>query len=297
MKDSLEIKNLKISFQTVNGVLRAVRGIDIKLQKRKSTVIVGESGSGKSVTVSAILGLLRPNAIVEEGSISYCGTDLLQMKESELVKYRGRKISLVHQDATLSLDPIMRVQEQIMESILIGSKNVRNESKKIKKVLFSYIKREGCNILQDCEHLTEEDARNLIQLCCEIEQMGRNVLKDYQMEMERWSNIAICLQELLENYSHLSREKMHNKLQLIYHYLEYPWKIPVPGVKKISENRIKIKKVMDEEETVQTILLHNLLEVMNKECLDCEIDFVQYIYESILSENTKQAKINKNTNP
>ena len=73
----LEVKNLRISFRTNTGTVKAVRGIDFSLRKGKTLAIVGESGSGKSVTSKAILGILANNKIVEDGQIIYDGKDLL----------------------------------------------------------------------------------------------------------------------------------------------------------------------------------------------------------------------------
>ena len=73
----LEVKNLRISFKTNTGTVKAVRGIDFSLTKGKTLAIVGESGSGKSVTSKAILGILANNKIIEDGQIIYDVKDLL----------------------------------------------------------------------------------------------------------------------------------------------------------------------------------------------------------------------------
>ena len=77
----LDVKNLRISFRTDGGTVKAVRGISFSLYKGKTLAIVGESGSGKSVTSKAILGILAGNKIIEDGQILYDGKDLLQINE------------------------------------------------------------------------------------------------------------------------------------------------------------------------------------------------------------------------
>ena len=91
----LEVKNLRISFRTNTGTVKAVRGIDFSLRKGKTLAIVGESGSGKSVTSKAILGILANNKIVEDGQIIYDGKDLLKLNEEQFTKIRGVKISMI----------------------------------------------------------------------------------------------------------------------------------------------------------------------------------------------------------
>lgn len=113
----LDIKNLAVDFHTEDGVLHAVRGIDLSLGEGEVLALVGESGSGKSVTSKAILGILPPRAEVTSGEILYRGENILSLGERELSSLRGREISIVPQDPFLSLDPITRVGRQIAESV------------------------------------------------------------------------------------------------------------------------------------------------------------------------------------
>ncbi len=120
MGNKLEVKNLKISFQTQGGKLQAARSVSFWLQEGETLAIVGESGSGKSVTSKAIMGLLPKNARLEEGEILYDGVNLLDLSEEEMTKIRGRKIAMIFQDPLSSLDPIMRIGKQITETILLN---------------------------------------------------------------------------------------------------------------------------------------------------------------------------------
>ena len=118
----LEVKNLRISFRTNTGTVKAVRGIDFSLRKGKTLAIVGESGSGKSVTSKAILGILANNKIVEDGQIIYDGKDLLKLNEEQFTKIRGVKISMIFQDPLSSLNPIMKVGKQLTEAMYLKAK-------------------------------------------------------------------------------------------------------------------------------------------------------------------------------
>lgn len=140
----LEVKNLRISFRTNTGTVKAVRGIDFTLQKGRTLAIVGESGSGKSVTSKAILGILANNKIVEDGQIIYDGKDLLKVSEDQFTKIRGVKISMIFQDPLSSLNPIMKVGKQLTEAMFLKAKATRKEAKKylanVNKLLLSFNK-------------------------------------------------------------------------------------------------------------------------------------------------------------
>ena len=122
MEKKLEVKNLQISFRTQGGILKAVRNISFDLNKGETLAIVGESGSGKSVTSKAIIGILAGNSIVEGGEILYDGQDLLKISEDDFHKIRGDKISMIFQDPLSSLNPIMRVGQQLTEAMILNGK-------------------------------------------------------------------------------------------------------------------------------------------------------------------------------
>ncbi len=129
MDKILEVKNLKISFRTSSGTLKAVRDISFDLERGKTLAIVGESGSGKSVTSKAILGILAGNSIVDGGEILYDGKDLLKISEDEMYKIRGDKISMIFQDPLSSLNPIVKIGKQITEAMLLKNKASRREAR------------------------------------------------------------------------------------------------------------------------------------------------------------------------
>ena len=129
MDKILEVKNLKISFRTSGGNVKAVRDISFDLERGKTVAIVGESGSGKSVTSKAILGILAGNSITEGGEILYDGKDLLKISEEDMCKIRGDKISMIFQDPLSSLNPIVKIGKQITEAMLLKNKTSRKEAK------------------------------------------------------------------------------------------------------------------------------------------------------------------------
>ena len=135
MDKKLEVKNLQISFRTQGGTLKAVRNISYDLYKGETLAIVGESGSGKSVTSKAIMGILAGNSIVEGGEILYDGQDLLKISEDEYHKIRGDKIAMIFQDPMSSLNPIMRVGQQLTEAMILKAKKGR-KMRKIHSIRF-----------------------------------------------------------------------------------------------------------------------------------------------------------------
>ncbi len=125
----LTVDNLGVSFRTNTGNLRAVRGVSFQLRKGETVCVVGESGSGKSVTAKSIMGILPGNALVDSGSITFDGRDLLRLTEQEYTRIRGKKIGLIFQDPLSALNPIMKIGKQIMEALLLDGHMSRKEAK------------------------------------------------------------------------------------------------------------------------------------------------------------------------
>ena len=128
----LEVKNLEVSFKTYAGISHAVRGIDFDLHKGETLAIVGESGCGKTVSSKAIMRLLpESNTLINENSeVLFHGEDLLKKSENEMVSIRGSKISMIFQDPMTSLNPTMKIGDQIAESILIHRQISKEEAYK-----------------------------------------------------------------------------------------------------------------------------------------------------------------------
>ena len=99
--------------------MQAVRGVDFYLNKGETLAIVGESGSGKSVTTKAITKLFQGDTgRIKQGEIIFLGEDLSKKSENELIKLRGRDISMIFQDPMTSLNPTMKIGKQVMEPLM-----------------------------------------------------------------------------------------------------------------------------------------------------------------------------------
>jgi peptide/nickel transport system ATP-binding protein/oligopeptide transport system ATP-binding protein len=116
----LSVKNLKVHFHTRNGVVKAVDGIDYSLEQGKTYAIIGESGSGKSVACYSMLGLVpMPPGKIEAGEVNFENQDLLKLSEKQLRKIRGKGISIIFQDPMTSLNPYLKIGDQLIEPLLL----------------------------------------------------------------------------------------------------------------------------------------------------------------------------------
>jgi len=114
----LEVKNLRTTFNTEDGLVTAVNGLSYSLEAGSTLGIVGESGSGKSVNALSIMRLIqRPGRIDPQSEVFFEGANLLEKTESEMRKIRGRKIAMIFQDPMTSLNPVLTIGEQISEAV------------------------------------------------------------------------------------------------------------------------------------------------------------------------------------
>ncbi len=118
----LQVRDLRVSFRTEQGVARAIDGVSFDVNEGEILGVVGESGSGKTVTLLAVMGLVTdPNAIIE-GSIRYRGKELVGMPQRQLRHLRGREIAMIFQDPMTALTPVYKIGFQIAEQILAHNK-------------------------------------------------------------------------------------------------------------------------------------------------------------------------------
>jgi peptide/nickel transport system ATP-binding protein len=115
----LEVKDLSTSFNTEDGVLKAVQGVSFSVEKGQTLGIVGESGCGKSVTCLTIMGLNPKRTTMSSGEALWKGDDLLTAKPSKLREIRGDEISMIFQDPMTSLNPVHTIGRQLVEAVLL----------------------------------------------------------------------------------------------------------------------------------------------------------------------------------
>jgi oligopeptide/dipeptide ABC transporter ATP-binding protein len=118
-KPLLEVRNLKTYYYTEDGVVRAVDGVNFEVYPGEVLGLVGESGCGKSVSSLSIMRLIAPPGKVVEGEILLDGQNLLELPESEMIKVRGNRVSMIFQQPQTALNPVFRVNDQIAEVLNI----------------------------------------------------------------------------------------------------------------------------------------------------------------------------------
>jgi len=125
----LNVNNLTTHFHLSSGLLKAVDGVDFSLDEGQTLALVGESGCGKSVTAYSIMRLVSPPGKILSGEIMFNGNDLLQISEENMRRIRGNRISMIFQEPMTSLNPVLRVGEQIMEGLLLHRQLSRNDAR------------------------------------------------------------------------------------------------------------------------------------------------------------------------
>jgi peptide/nickel transport system ATP-binding protein len=126
---TLQVEGLRTHFFTRAGVVKAVDDVSFTVPKGKVMGLVGESGSGKSVTGFSIIGLVDPPGRIAGGRILFQGLDLAQKSEEEMRSIRGNRIAMIFQDPMMTLNPVLRIDTQMIETVLAHAKVSREEAR------------------------------------------------------------------------------------------------------------------------------------------------------------------------
>ncbi|MEM3062632.1 MAG: ABC transporter ATP-binding protein [Nitrososphaerota archaeon] len=139
MEKLLIIENLKTYYQTLSGIIKAVDNVTLSLHKGEFLGIVGESGSGKSTLGLSILKLIPPPGKIIDGRIILNEINIIELSEKEMQEIRGKKIGMVFQDPTTSLNPLQKVGEQLIETLIFHEKISKKEAKEKAESLFEKV--------------------------------------------------------------------------------------------------------------------------------------------------------------
>ena len=126
---TLKVENLQTHFFTEKGVVKAVDGVSFEVARGEVLGLVGESGSGKSITGFSILGLVDPPGRVVGRRILFQGQDLVGLPSQEMRSLRGRRIAMIFQDPMMTLNPVLSIETQMVETILAHEKVSRKEAR------------------------------------------------------------------------------------------------------------------------------------------------------------------------
>jgi oligopeptide transport system ATP-binding protein len=124
----LEVKGLEVEFDTPEGAVKAVNGVDFQVKRGETLAIVGESGAGKTQMALAMLGLLAENGTAR-GVVKFRGQDLLRMTSKELNKVRGKHIAMIFQDPMTCLNPYLTIEKQMVEVVMHHQGLKRDEAR------------------------------------------------------------------------------------------------------------------------------------------------------------------------
>ncbi|HSB68984.1 MAG TPA: ABC transporter ATP-binding protein [Candidatus Methylomirabilis sp.] len=130
----LDIRDLRVEFHTLRGIVHALQGVSFHLCPGETLGLAGETGCGKSVTALAVLRLISPPGRITHGRIFFEGRDLLTLSEAEMRKLRGSQISMIMQEPKMSLNPVIRVGDQVAETLLIHDPTLNRRAAKAKAV-------------------------------------------------------------------------------------------------------------------------------------------------------------------
>ena len=126
----LEVQDLRTSFRTDDGVVKAVDGVTFSVEKGRTLGIVGESGCGKSVTMLTVMGLNNRRTATSSGRATFNGEDLLAMRPSRLRQVRGGDIAMIFQDPMTSLNPVHSIGKQLVEAVLLHNDVSKKEARR-----------------------------------------------------------------------------------------------------------------------------------------------------------------------
>jgi oligopeptide/dipeptide ABC transporter ATP-binding protein len=161
----LNVKGLKTYFFTEEGIVKAVDGVSFNIYKDEIIGLVGETGCGKSVTALSILQIVRSPGKIMEGEITFKDISLLDLTEKEMREKRGKNITMIFQDPLNSLNPVLKVGDQISEVFELHQlekiKTILDQKKLERKIKLTEKKKLAQELKDNAERLTEEEKENL----------------------------------------------------------------------------------------------------------------------------------------
>jgi oligopeptide transport system ATP-binding protein len=271
----VEVKNLRVSFTTDSGILKAVRGVSFDLYRGETLCIVGESGSGKSVTCKGIMGILSNNSIVEGGQIIYEGEDLLKISEADFHRIRGNKIGMIFQDPLSSLNPIVKIGKQITEAMLINNDKLKNRYNDI--ISADLIALKNAKVIK---------AQAVVQKQNENEDLIYHLTKELKAKEEKGASeekISALKEEIEE-----TKKKLANELSDVKKQAAIKFKQDVPGLKAALKEKKEIaKKEVKEYKEV-------IVGARNKKIKEAKLELAQAkdaAAKKIIRQKMKDAKL------
>ena len=211
----LEVKELKISFASQNAVITAVNGISFHVYKGETLGIVGESGCGKSITSLSIMRLLPKDTALIEGSIQFCGQEVLMLPECEMHNIRGNQISMIFQEPMTSLNPVHTIGKQIDEVILL---HLKLSGKEARILTLDMLKKVGIPrpeaIVKDYPYQLSGGMRQRVMIAMSLVCSPELLIAD-----EPTTALDVTIQAQILDLMRLMREEMGASIIMVTHDL------------------------------------------------------------------------------
>ncbi len=208
----LDVRQLRVIFHTYRGLIKALNGVDLWMDKRERLGIVGETGCGKSVTAQAVLRLIEEPGKITQGEVWFENRDLLKLSEDEMTKIRGREISMIFQEPKSSLNPVFKSGFQIKETLLNSKKaSPGNAEEEVEKIL-GYVGMDASRVKNMYPHELSGGMAQRVMIAMALATQPKLLIAD-----EPTSALDVTIQaQILELLSDLT-QKMGNAVMMITH--------------------------------------------------------------------------------
>ena len=208
----LDVRQLRVIFHTYRGLIKALNGVDLWMDKQERLGIVGETGCGKSVTAQAMMRLIEEPGKITEGEVWFENRDLLKLSEDEMTKIRGREISMIFQEPKSSLNPVFKSGFQIKETLLNAKKATpANAEEEVEKIL-GYVGMDASRVKNMYPHELSGGMAQRVMIAMALATQPKLLIAD-----EPTSALDVTIQaQILELLSDLT-QKMGNAVMMITH--------------------------------------------------------------------------------
>lgn len=215
MENLLEIRNLKTYFYTDSGIVKAVDGVSFDVKPGRTLGIVGESGCGKSITSMSILKLIEKPGKIVEGTIKFDDKDIVGMDDKEIREVRGNDISMIFQEPMTSLNPVFRVENQIMEAIMLHQGLDKKEAKKVAIDMLKFVGIPRAEqVARDYPHQLSGGMRQRVMIAMALACKPKLLIAD-----EPTTALDVTIQAQILKLMNDLKEKTNTAIMLITHDL------------------------------------------------------------------------------
>lgn len=215
MENLLEVRDLKTYFYTDSGIVKAVDGVSFDVKPGRTLGIVGESGCGKSITSMSILKLIEKPGKIVEGTIKFDGNDIIPMNDKEIREVRGNDISMIFQEPMTSLNPVFRIEDQIMEAVMLHQGLDKKEAKKVAVDMLSFV---GIprpeQVARDYPHQLSGGMRQRVMIAMALACRPKLLIAD-----EPTTALDVTIQAQILKLMNELKEKTNTAIMLITHDL------------------------------------------------------------------------------